>query len=221
MADRKPQSKSRNISNIQSRTRAVCYSLRLAALALLVVLLPFASRLTADAAPQHSADRPSASDSAGARLVPTSADRDVPASDLGRIALRMWRMVNEDRHSPATRQETKGHAQSLQWDPRLAAVAQGHSAEMAETGVFSHRGADGSMPLNRVSRAGIRWLATGENIAKAESAEQAEALFMDEPKFQPNHRGNILDPNYNRVGIGIARGADGSLYITQEFAEIP
>jgi uncharacterized protein YkwD len=135
--------------------------------------------------------------------------------------MEMWQMVNKDRTSPATRSETNGQAHPLQWDPQLAAVALGHSEEMAATGVFSHRGADGSLPMNRVSRAGIQWLATGENIAKAQSAAQAEALFMDEPKFQPNHRGNILDAHYNRVGIGIARAADGSLYITQEFAEIP
>jgi uncharacterized protein YkwD len=156
-----------------------------------------------------------------ARRTDASSDADVPAVDLNRVAIQMWQMVNQDRSSSDALSETKGCARPLQWDSRLAEVARSHSEEMATTGVFSHRGGDGSLPMNRVTRAGIRWLATGENIAKAESAAQAEALFMDEPRFQPNHRGNILDANYNRVGIGIARGADGSLYITQEFAEIP
>jgi uncharacterized protein YkwD len=49
---------------------------------------------------------------------------------------------------------------------------------------------------------------------------QAETLFMNEPKFERNHRGNILNPNYTHVGIGIARGPDGSLYITQEFVQV-
>ncbi|HKS68137.1 MAG TPA: CAP domain-containing protein [Candidatus Acidoferrales bacterium] len=133
----------------------------------------------------------------------------------------MLQMVNADRSSAAAFAETKGKARPLEWDPRLAAVARSHSEEMAATGVFSHRGADGSLPMNRVTTAGIRWVATGENIAMASSIAQAEMLFMDEPKFQPNHRGNILDAHYNRVGIGVARSADGSLYITQEFAEIP
>jgi uncharacterized protein YkwD len=153
-------------------------------------------------------------------VVDTSVEADVPASDLGHLAVQMWQMVNADRTSPGTLTETKGQALPLQWDPRLAAVALKHSEEMAETGEFSHRGTDGSLPMDRVSKAGIRWLATGENIAKADSVFQAEALFMNEPKFQPNHRGNILDSKYNSIGIGIARGSDGSLYITQEFAEI-
>jgi len=48
---------------------------------------------------------------------------------------------------------------------------------------------------------------------------EAESLFMNEPKFQHNHRGNILNPSYTHVGIGIVTGPDGSLYITQDFAE--
>lgn len=220
MADRRPESKPLKISHIQRKVQPVWYAPPVAALALLVALMPLGSRLTAEAAPQHGPNGASAGESDGARLVSTSVERDLPGSELGQIALQMWRMVNQDRRSPATIAETKGQALSLRWDPRLATVALEHSQEMAATGVFSHKGADGSMPMNRVSRAGIRWLATGENIAKVESAEQAETLFMDEPKFQPNHRGNILNANYNSVGIGVARGSDGSLYITQEFAEI-
>lgn len=189
--------------------------------ALLVVLLPVTGlTVRIEAAPQHRSDTPSASPAAP-RLVNTGVEADVPAADLGHLAFQMWQMVNSDRMSSATRKETKGHALPLQWDPQLAAVALKHSEEMAETGQFSHRGMDGSMPVDRVSKAGIRWLATGENIAKADTVFQAEALFMNEPKFQPNHRGNILGSKYNRVGIGIARGSDGSLYITQEFALIP
>lgn len=43
---------------------------------------------------------------------------------------------------------------------------------------------------------------------------------MNEPKFQHNHRGNILNPNYTHVGIGIVKAPDGYLYITQDFAEL-
>ena len=33
----------------------------------------------------------------------------------------------------------------------------------------------------------------------------------------PGHRGNLLDTNYTGIGIGIAKGEDGFLYITQDF----
>jgi uncharacterized protein YkwD len=141
--------------------------------------------------------------------------------NLRQIEMQMLRLVNQDRTSPATLEETRGRALPLQWDERLADVARQHSEEMAANGYFSHQGLDGSSPVLRVTKAGIRWRAEGENIAKAADAAQAEAMFMDEPRFQENHRGNILNSNYNRVGIGIARAADGSIYITQEFAQIP
>jgi len=149
------------------------------------------------------------------------AEAPIPVLDVAQLETQMWRLVNHDRTSPQTFAETKGQARPLEWDSRLAAVARAHSEEMAAYGYFGHQGMDGSAPGVRVSSAGIRWLAQGENIAKAMDPIQAEGMFMDEPKFQPNHRGNILKRDYNRVGIGIAKAADGSLYITQEFAQIP
>lgn len=141
--------------------------------------------------------------------------------ELSRLETEMWQMVNQDRASPQAFAETKGHARPLEWDPRLAAVARTHSEEMALVGYFGHQGMDGSSPSARVSNAGVRWLVTGENIAKVIDPTQGEEMFMDEPKFQPNHRGNILRRDYNRVGIGIAKAPDGFLYITQEFAQVP
>jgi uncharacterized protein YkwD len=140
--------------------------------------------------------------------------------ETGRLEMQMWDMINRDRTAPAQAEETKGRARPLAWDARLAAVARAHSEEMARMGFFSHAGSDGSPPSRRVSMAGVQWLATAENIAKADDVVQAETLFMNEPKFAHNHRGNILNPNYTHVGIGIVRGQDGSLYITQEFVQV-
>lgn len=133
--------------------------------------------------------------------------------------LLMWQLINRDRSDTTCAEETKGRARPLQWDARLAAVARAHSEEMARNHFFAHTGIDGSEPSMRVSRAGIQWRATGENIAKVDTVPGAEAAFMNEPKFQPNHRGNILNPDYTHVGVGVARGLNGMLYITQEFAE--
>jgi uncharacterized protein YkwD len=137
------------------------------------------------------------------------------------LELQMLDLVNHDRIDPSALQETKGRARPLQWDGRLAAIARLHSEEMARQGFFGHEGMDGSEPSNRVTRAGIQWRSTGENIAKCRDVAEAEALFMDEPKFQQNHRGNILNSSYTHIGVGIARGPDGTLYITQEFVQEP
>ncbi len=44
---------------------------------------------------------------------------------------------------------------------------------------------------------------------------------MNEPDAKSNHRGNILNPNFNHAGVGIVRGEDGMIYVTQEFAKEP
>ena len=141
-------------------------------------------------------------------------------AELGRSEVQMWKLVNHDRTAQSSLDETGGLARPLVWDDRLAAVARQHSEEMALHNFFGHQGIDGSMPHIRVSRAGIQWTSVGENIAKFPDISEAEAGFMDEPKFQQNHRGNILNPTFTHVGIGIARGPDGMLYITQEFATL-
>jgi len=174
-----------------------CVVIVLAALVCGVALLPFPLSRTAVA---DSANR---------------ADRTDPAE------LQMLDLINRDRSAASSQEETRGRARSLTWDAKLAAVARAHSEEMARYGFLSHQGADGSMPSQRVSAAGIQWISTGENIANAYDVSQAERLLMNEPKFQHNHRANILNPNYNRVGIGISRAPDETIYITQEFAQVP
>ena len=139
----------------------------------------------------------------------------------GQLELQMLELINRDRADPSYSRETRGRAPALLWDDRLAAVARMHSEEMARNGYFSHEGADGSSPAHRVSMMGIKWLSTGENIANCGSVSEAESLFMSEPKFQQNHRWNILNVNYTHVGVGVARAQDGSLYVTQEFAQLP
>jgi uncharacterized protein YkwD len=160
-------------------------------------------------------------------LMPTSSlfSQTVPqraglSNRTGQLELQMWELINRDRADQTYSSETRGRAPALQWDDRLAAVARMHSEEMAKNGYFSHEGADGSSPASRVSMAGIKWRSTGENIANCEGVSEAESLFMNEPKFQQNHRWNILNVNYTRVGVGVARGQDGSLYVTQEFAQL-
>jgi uncharacterized protein YkwD len=138
----------------------------------------------------------------------------------GQLELQMWELINRDRADQSNSRETMGRAPALQWDERLAAVARMHSEEMARNKYFSHEGADGSSPSRRVSMAGIKWLSTGENIANCGGVSEAESLFMNEPKFQHNHRWNILNANYTYVGVGIAQAPDGKLYITQEFAQL-
>lgn len=145
----------------------------------------------------------------------------VPGNGIELLEKKMWEMVNQDRLEPDTQAETGGQALALQWDDRLAEVAREHSLDMAQRGYFSHVSPDGLTPDARVTRAGIAWQGMGENIAEYGDVTRAEAAFMNEPRFEHNHRHNILNPKFTHVGVGIVRGADGMFYITQEFAQEP
>jgi uncharacterized protein YkwD len=134
---------------------------------------------------------------------------------------QMWALVNRDRLDPATSAETGGRAQSLRWNEKLAAVARAHSRDMLEQRYFDHVDREGRTPAARIDAAGIPWRALGENIAVNGTVPGAEAAFMNEPRFQKNHRANILNEKYTDVGIGIVQGPNGSLYITQDFVAIP
>lgn len=138
---------------------------------------------------------------------------------LQSLAKEMLSLVNSDRMNAANDPETGGRARPLKWDPRLAEAALEHSEDMAAHHYFSHYAPDGDSPVERITSIGVQWRSMGENIAKNFTVQSAEAAFMNEPRFEPNHRGNILNPKFNAVGIGIVRGPDGMIYVTQDFAQ--
>jgi uncharacterized protein YkwD len=129
----------------------------------------------------------------------------------------MLELVNRDRADPANMPETHGRALPLRWNERLAEVARAHSLDMLNQGYFGHEDRQGMSVGGRIEAAGMPWQAVGENIAIYPTASSAEAAFMNEPRFSKNHRGNILNPNFSEVGIGIVQAPDGRLYITQDF----
>jgi uncharacterized protein YkwD len=183
-------------------------------------LFASASSTSSSLSPSSAVPVPSSSDQICAARGEAISCVPAPPTGVQPEELVMWQLINQDRTASSCAEETKGRARPLQWDARLAVVARTHSEEMAASGFFGHQGADGTMPDARISRVGIHWRASGENIAKYPDIAQAEAAFMNEPRFQPNHRANILNPDYTHVGVGIAKGADGMFYITQEFAQL-
>jgi uncharacterized protein YkwD len=151
------------------------------------------------------------------KVSPDATPQDIGDNAMADLERQMWVLLNQDRSNPETLAETGGRARPLKWNECLAAVARAHSRNMLEQRFFAHEGPDGKTYEMRIDQAGIPWLAAGENIAKWDTVSGAEATFMDEPRFQPNHRYNILNALYTDVGIGIVKGADGNLYITQDF----
>ncbi len=103
----------------------------------------------------------------------------------------------------------------LRRDPRLDKLAREHSRAMRESGKLGHDVGAGD-PLARLRETPIGARRGGENVAHAANVVLAQRALW----ASPSHRGNLLDTGYDAIGLGLARDSDGSIWVTQTFAEL-
>lgn len=133
----------------------------------------------------------------------------------------MLALINEER--------TSRGLNPLKLESQLNDAAEDHSAWMLNTDTFSHTGAGGSTSTERMKDAGFdfsgNWR-SGENIAW-QSERGAEGINDDVEQLHqnlmnsPSHRANILNPDYEYIGIGIEEGDYNgwdAVMVTQNFA---
>jgi uncharacterized protein YkwD len=114
----------------------------------------------------------------------------------------------------------------LMGDRTLAAAARRHSGDMLARGFFSHVTPEGlslSQRLPRDYAQALRqsgeniWMGSGQNPADPRRLAQT---IMASLMASPGHRRNLLDPQYNRLGVGVAaRGQE--VRATQDFGQLP
>jgi uncharacterized protein YkwD len=112
-------------------------------------------------------------------------------------------------------QRTQRGLAALRSDPTLTAVARAHSTDMFRRSYFSHNTPDGLTPFDRMHAAGITYTSAGENIAYAPNVNIADTGLMNSPE----HRANILNPLFTRLGVGIVSGGLFEEMFTQDFAD--
>lgn len=100
-------------------------------------------------------------------------------------------------------------------DERLRQAAREHSEEMVRLSYFAHESPVHGSPFDRMVRAGARFGAAGENLAFAPTVEAAHRGLMNSPE----HRKNILTPQFRRVGIGVVTAGSWGKMFTQNFAD--
>jgi uncharacterized protein YkwD len=101
-------------------------------------------------------------------------------------------------------------------DIRVGDTARAHSAAEAEVRYVYHDGPDGTAASRNVPACGTGWY--GENTGKIwnDNPDALHIEFMAEPWAPINHRTNIMDPNFRRVGVGAVMGPD-AMYMTMVF----
>ena len=128
-------------------------------------------------------------------------------SDFDDWGYEVLNLVNEER--------AKYNVAPLKWDDSLAALAESHCEDMIDRNFFAHNTPDGQTPFDRMKAAGITYSSAGENIAAGQSSPQN---VMDSWMNSPGHRKNILNPDFEYIGVGLARGGSYGIYWAQEFA---
>lgn len=106
----------------------------------------------------------------------------------------------------------------LRMDESLHTAALAHGERMTAAQKLDHQFAGELALLERVAEfSPLRLDRAGENLANATCAPDAHEVLM----HSPPHRANLLDRNFNVVGI-VAIRKTGRLYVVQDFAhELP
>lgn len=123
---------------------------------------------------------------------------------------RVFDLVNAERRA-------RGES-ALVWDAELTRMARVHSENMARQSFFNHKGPDGQGLRERSRASGISgFKALAENLAYNKGFADAASSAVTGWMHSEGHRDNILNAEFTRSGIGVARATDGRVYITQVF----
>ncbi|GEK34174.1 CAP domain-containing protein [Kurthia sibirica] len=120
------------------------------------------------------------------------------------------KIVNNER--------AKTGAQPLILDDTLSKTAIIRSSDMIKYKYFSHTSPNTGAFYTLVQQMDYAYWGLGENIA---AGAGSGAAYMNMWMNSTGHRNNILNPNYNRIGIGVVKNTAGGFYssvATQVFA---
>ena len=140
---------------------------------------------------------------------PGPAPQEAPDGDSGsaeeRIARDVFDRVNDER-------EERG-LEPLGWNDALAEVARDWSVEMSEEGRISHQ------DIGELMRSDERlegFAGVGENVFTSSGPVPAGTIHAGWMRSD-GHRVNVLNPGWDRIGIGVVCAEDGSVWATQQF----
>jgi len=151
----------------------------------------------------------------GVLLLLQNGSIDFDTLDIQAVEDNVHKLVNEERQ--------KAGLSQLAYDTKLEKIAEGHSNDMANRKYVAHASPEGVNFYERYQNAGYNCKnqISGENVAQnnlfiISSPESVAKLIVDQWMNSPEHRKNILQPQYKREGIGISI-AGLQIYATQNF----
>lgn len=152
---------------------------------------------------------------AGAFAACSGADAQPSPENLDQIAVTTLCLLNEQR--------AENGLQALAGQAELEQASADYSELMVDQQFFAHESPTGSVLTQRLTDSGYlggdgAWI-VGENIAWGESYLGTPGAIVTAWMNSAGHRANILSPDYDEIGVGIAVGVptsanDGATYTT-------
>lgn len=118
---------------------------------------------------------------------------------------KMLEQVNQERE--------KAGLDKLIMKTDLQEVARKYAKEMWQKQFFSHTSPEGVTTFDRLKNNKIKYIMAGENLVLAPNVNLAHKGLMDSPP----HKKNILEPNFQKAGIGAISNGKSSVMFVQLF----
>jgi uncharacterized protein YkwD len=117
-----------------------------------------------------------------------------------KVARNVLTTMNAERHA--------NHLSALTMNGHLNTSARRHDYTMSRYNTMSHQLPGEAFFANRISAAGYKWRAAGENIAwnsrtTNAGVQQLEVMMYHEKAPNDGHRRNILSKTFKNVGIDV------------------
>lgn len=95
----------------------------------------------------------------------------------------------------------------------LTRKAEDWARHMVSTGRLEHTYLSADLP-------GIQWTALAENVARSSPTGDTLLTLHNLLAGSSGHRSNMVDRRFTHMGVGMARGADGRVWVVEVFAAL-
>ncbi len=129
--------------------------------------------------------------------------------DISTIEKNLFDLINKER--------AKRNLTPLELSSALSDLARIHSNDMAERQELSVLSSTGKTYRRRLTESGFYFMKIGENVVFSETF-QAEFIHQELVR-NPAHTDNLLEPSFDKVGIGVVYKQEMGYYISQDFLQ--
>ncbi len=130
-----------------------------------------------------------------------------PETELTPEEARIFKLINQER--------AKAGLPQLEIDPVLTELARDKSLDMVSHNYFGHYSERSGTVHDQLKVKNVSYCNAAENLAGGSDLVKTHRRLL----ASPAHQGNILNPKFKRIGIGIVKGSPYGKMMTQIFID--